>query len=155
MINGRAHDLAAELKQAGLRVYVDDSEVHNPGFKYNYWELRGCPVRLEMGKKDLAKDEVKVCVRYNDEKFQAPMNGLVAGMVEQMEKIQTGMYNKAKQSREDHISHPKNWEDFMVALSKRDICLAPWCDTVECETVVKDRSKEESTAAMAAANEGE
>lgn len=154
-MKGKAHDLAAELKQSGLRVYVDDSEVHNPGFKFNYWELRGSPIRLELGVKDFEKEEVKVVVRYSGEKFQASWTGLAAGMVDQMEKIQSGMYNKAKQSREDHISHVKNWEDFMTALAKRDVCLAPWCDTVACEVVVKDRAKEESIAAMAEANEGE
>ena len=49
-INNKADELAAELKKSGLRVYVDDSEVHNPGYKFNYWELRGTPIRIEIGK---------------------------------------------------------------------------------------------------------
>ena len=67
-MNGKAHELAAQLKKAGLRVFVDDSN-KNPGYKYSHWELKGTPVRLELGKKDIAKEEVKVCIRLNGEKF--------------------------------------------------------------------------------------
>jgi prolyl-tRNA synthetase len=59
------------LKAAGIRVQVDDRDNHNPGFKFNNWEVKGTPVRLELGHKDLEKGEVKVCVRHNGEKFQA------------------------------------------------------------------------------------
>ena len=65
------------------------------------------------------------------------------------------MYKKALKSREDHTKHVTNWEQFMEALDHKFICLAPWCDTVKCEEAVKDRSKEESLAKMAASNDEE
>jgi len=153
--NNQAHDLASTLRQSGVRVAVDDSDVHNPGFKYNYWEIRGIPIRLELGKKDFAKKEVRVCVRFSEEKYQLPWEGLAEQMTEKLEMIQHALLEKAKQAREDHLSNVKNWADFMTALDKRDICLAPWCDTVDCETMVKDKSKEESLAKMAETNEDE
>lgn len=58
------------------------------------------------------------------------------------------MYDKALASRLEHLSEIDNWKDFMAALSKRNICMAPWCNVQECEVNVKDRSKEESLAAM-------
>lgn len=137
----KAHEIARNLRKSGLRVAVDDSDVHNPGFKYAYWELRGTPVRLELGKKDFGKQEVRVCVRATGEKYQMGWEGLCEAMVQKMEQIQQGMFDKAKQAREDHTSHVTNWKDFMAALNKRDIVLAPWCDQVSCEEAVKDKSK--------------
>lgn len=68
-IVGRAWELAKELKAAGIRVQVDDRENHNPGFKFANWEVKGTPIRLEIGSKDLEKGEVKVAVRHSGEKF--------------------------------------------------------------------------------------
>jgi prolyl-tRNA synthetase len=69
-IVGRAWELAKELKAAGIRVQVDDRENHNPGFKFANWEVKGTPIRLEIGTKDLEKSEVKVAIRHSGEKFQ-------------------------------------------------------------------------------------
>ena len=72
-----------------------------------------------------------------------------------MHKIHDEMYKKAEQARSDHMKTVDNWEDFMAALGGRDIVLADWCDTVECEVKVKDQSKEESLEAMKNMNEEE
>lgn len=60
----------ASLKKAGVRVELDDRENYNPGFKYNHWELRGVPIRLELGKKDFEKSEVRCCKRHDGIKSQ-------------------------------------------------------------------------------------
>jgi len=65
-----------------------------------------------------------------------------------LDSIHKEMYDKALASRLEHLSEIDNWKDFMAALSKRNICMAPWCNVQECEVNVKDRSKEESLAAM-------
>ena len=70
-------------------------------------------------------------------------------------KIHKDMYDKAHQARADHMSEVNNWDDFMAALSKRNIVLADWCDEVDCEVKIKAQSKEESLAAMANMNEEE
>ena len=72
----KAHELAKELKASGIRVQVDDRENHNPGFKFNNWEVKGTPIRIEVGAKDLANNEVKVAIRHNGEKFQLSQVGL-------------------------------------------------------------------------------
>jgi len=72
-----------------------------------------------------------------------------------LNKIHTDMYDKAKAARDSHLKHANNWKDFMDALNAKNICLAPWCDTVACEKKIKDHSKEESTAKMLEANEDE
>lgn len=60
------------MREGGLRVVVDDSDIHNPGYKYSEWEVRGVPVRIEYGAMDMSKNEVKIVVRHSGEKFQAP-----------------------------------------------------------------------------------
>lgn len=72
-----------------------------------------------------------------------------------MNKIHDDMLTKATAARDSHMKEVSDWKSFMEALNEKNICLAPWCDTVACEKRVKDLSKEESILAMAAANEGE
>ena len=71
LLNDKAEELAAKLRQAGMRVVVDSSETHNPGFKFAAWEVKGIPARLELGMKDYEKEEVRVAVRHSNKKFQA------------------------------------------------------------------------------------
>jgi prolyl-tRNA synthetase len=67
-IQAKAEEIYKALKTAGVRVFLDDRENYNPGFKYNHWELRGVPIRLELGKKDLEKGEVRMVRRDNGDK---------------------------------------------------------------------------------------
>jgi prolyl-tRNA synthetase len=76
-------------------------------------------------------------------------------MTDLLNKIHDDMYAKAKAARDSHLKHANNWKDFMEALNAKNICLAPWCDTVACEKKIKEHSKEESLANMMAANEDE
>jgi prolyl-tRNA synthetase len=68
------------LKKAGIRVTVDDRDNHNPGWKFNHWELKGVPIRMELGKKDFEKDEVRVCIRHNGKKMQVKVDGIAEEM---------------------------------------------------------------------------
>lgn len=87
--------------------------------------------------------------------MQLNRDSIVAEVQANLTKIHTDMYNKALQARLDHVKNVDNWADFMSAISARNICLTPWCDIQDCEVNVKDRSKEESLAAMEETNEGE
>lgn len=80
---------------------------------------------------------------------------LESGIDALLTRIHDEMYNKAEKAREEHTKHVTDWKQFMQALDDKQVCLAPWCNTVKCEEAVKQRSKEESTAKMAASNEGE
>jgi prolyl-tRNA synthetase len=68
-LNKRAHELKRELREVGVRAEVDDSDVHNPGFKYAAWELKGVPLRLELGPKDMQSGEVRCVRRLDGKKF--------------------------------------------------------------------------------------
>lgn len=69
ILRDKVHEIAATLKNHGIRTVVDDDDGKNPGYKFNHWEVRGTPIRLELGQKDLEKSEVKVVVRHSGEKF--------------------------------------------------------------------------------------
>lgn len=70
-----------------MRVAVDASDTHNPGYKFNEWEMRGVPVRIELGGKDMEKSEVKVVIRHSGEKFQASWEGIQATMTDLLKTV--------------------------------------------------------------------
>jgi len=151
----KADELFATLKKAGIRVELDDRENKNPGDKYSHWEQRGVPIRLELGQKDLEKNEVRCVKRNNGQKSQISQDGIAECITKLLEGIHTEMYDKAFKARQDKTSNVDNWEDFMKALSEKKICMAPWCDVQQCEINVKDKSKEESIKAMEEQNADE
>lgn len=91
----KAEELRVLLKAAKIRVELDDRENYNPGFKYNHWELRGVPIRIELGKKDFEKQEVRMCKRNDGVKQQVKWEGIVDKIKELFPQIHTEMYNKA------------------------------------------------------------
>lgn len=139
-----AEEIYKTLKQGGIRVHFDDRFKKNPGEKFNEWELKGIPLRLEFGPKDFQNKEVK-CVKRNDGvKSQLKQATLLDDINALLTSIHSEMYNKALKSRQEKMINVDNWKDFMDALQQRCICLAPWCNEQSCEIAVKDRSKEES-----------
>ena len=138
-----------------MRVAVDDSDTHNPGYKFAEWEKKGTPVRIEIGMRDIQANEVKCVVRHSGEKFQTSQDGIGQTLKDLMHALHHQMFEKATLARDEHLKTVTSWDEFMTALNNRDICLADWCDCKECEERVKDRSKEESLAAMEAMNEDE
>jgi prolyl-tRNA synthetase len=154
-IIGKINELTKALKAAGVRVYCDDRDNYNPGWKFNHWELKGTPIRLELGKKDFEKQEVRLVRRDNGEKSQMKWADLVTEIPKLLDQIHEDMYQRALKTRDEHMKVAYNWEDFMNALNGRNIVLTPWCDEGAEEEKVKDRSKEESLKLMAEAGEEE
>ena len=127
LIIGKLDELAKVLKESGIRVYCDDRDNYNPGWKFNHWEVKGTPIRIELGKKDYEKGEVRVVRRDNGEKQQmkwANLGELVKNLLEQ---IHNEMYERALKTRDEHLIDAYNWDQFMAALNDRNIVLTPWC----------------------------
>jgi len=163
VIIDKAFELRDQIRAAGVRVHVDDRENHNPGFKFNTWEVRGVPVRYELGAKDMEKNEVKAVIRHwkmvdgakDKEKFQVPWENIGELTAKLLDQIHNEMFEKAKQARDCKIKESDNWEDFMNQINQKNIVLTPWCDRKECEERIKEHSKEVSMKLMEEANEGE
>ena len=142
-----AKDLCTQLKQNDIRVKVDDRTNYNPGWKFNHWEVKGVPIRIEIGAKDIQNNEARVVRRFDGLKYQESLDTIVPKIVSELEFIQESMYQKAVEERDSRISKATTWDVFMTELNKRNIIETPWCDQVACEKNVKERSKEESKAA--------
>lgn len=94
-IKAAAEKVFSTLKAAGVRVELDDRENYNPGFKYNYHELRGVPIRLELGKKDFDNQEVRCCKRHDGVKSQVKQDTLAEEIPKLLKVIHQEMYDKA------------------------------------------------------------
>ncbi|KAH9618676.1 hypothetical protein KSS87_022236 [Heliosperma pusillum] len=135
------------LIDAGFRVESDLRDNYSPGWKYSHWEMKGVPLRIEIGPKDLAKSQVRVVRRDNSAKVDIPMADLVDQVKEVLDQIQQNLFEVAKQKRDACIQVITTWKEFVVALANKKLILAPWCDEEEVEKDVKTRTKGEMGAA--------
>lgn len=145
-LNAQAAELEKQLKSLGLRVTLDDRANHNPGWKFNDWEMRGVPLRMELGPRDMESRQVVIVRRDNGEKTTVSWDDLNTVIPATLAQMQRDMLARAKQEVADNIVRSLDWKTFMSALDKRSMALAPWCGVMECEENIKERSGQESTA---------
>ncbi|MCP4547688.1 MAG: proline--tRNA ligase [bacterium] len=137
-----AHRVAGILKGGGIRVHVDDRDNFKPGWKYAEWELKGVPLRLEIGPKDLEKRSVFSARRDKREKKGLPVEGIVASVQERLETIQTALFERAVKFREENTHRVENWNHFKSVLEKKGgFILAHWDGTTETEVAIQEETK--------------
>jgi len=135
------------LSKAGIRAKADFRDNYSPGWKYSHWEMKGVPLRIEIGPKDLANNQVRAVRRDNSAKIDIPSAKLVEQVQEMLDNIQQSLFDIAKQNRDACVQTVKTWDEFVEALNQRKLILAPWCDEEEVERDVKARTKGEVGAA--------
>lgn len=140
-----ADDLEAELKTLDIRVKADVRSDKNPGWKFNYWELKGVPLRLELGMRDIENGKVMATRRVDGQKLSLDREGIAEKVKSELDAIHSSTLEKAKKARDEKIIRVGKWEEFVPALDKRSMVIAPWCETTPCEESVKERSAAEST----------
>ncbi len=130
---------ADELRSAGVRVRVDDRPELRPGFKFNEWELKGVPLRLELGSRDLADEAVTVARRDTGEKEQVPLARVPAAVGELLAGVQESLCHSAREERERRtLRDPGGYDELIAYLREaRGFAAAPWCGRAECEARVK------------------
>ena len=134
----RAQAIRDELVARGVRVMLDDRDTQTPGWKFNEWELRGVPLRLEIGPKDLEKSQVVLARRDTREKSFVPMEGLAAHVEQLLATIQKALYDRALAFREEHTSSTDSYEEFKQLLEGRPgFVISPWCGSAQCEAEIK------------------
>jgi prolyl-tRNA synthetase len=134
----RAQAIRDELMARGVRVMLDDRDTQTPGWKFNEWELRGVPLRLEIGPKDLEKSQVVLARRDTREKSFVPMDGLAAHVEQLLATIQKALYDRALAFREEHTSSTDSYDEFKQLLDGRPgFVIAPWCGSAQCEAEIK------------------
>jgi prolyl-tRNA synthetase len=130
------------LRAAGVRVRLDDRTEYRPGFKFNEWELKGAPVRIEIGSRDLAAGALTVACRDTGEKQQIPIGRVSVEVQALLKAIQTSLFRAALDAQERRtLSNPDTYPDMIEYLREaRGLVSASWCGGAECEARVKDES---------------
>ena len=133
-----ANALHAQLEKAGVRVKTDDRD-QSPGYKFNHWELRGVPLRIELGARDLAANIVTVCRRDTAEKFTLALDAVAQKTPELLAEVTRNMYAKAYDFTKSHIVRVNNLDEMSTALDGGNFCDAYWCGDRECEDKIKQQ----------------
>jgi prolyl-tRNA synthetase len=135
--------VAAELKTAGIRLKVDDRTEVTPGYKFNDWEMRGVPLRIEIGPKDVEKGSVALARRDKpgrEGKSFVPQAGLSTVVTDLLIDIQGSLLTRATAFRDSHIFDPQDYAE-LTAVLQNGWALSYWCESPECETKVKEDTK--------------
>jgi prolyl-tRNA synthetase len=138
-----AHRLRKELSDAGIRVKLDEREGSSPGFKFNDWEMRGVPLRLELGPKDVAKGSVVLARRDRpgkEGKTFVSQQGIAVAVAQLLEEIQQALFDRALAFRKANTVEPADYTEFKQAVEK-GFALAWWCGNADCEASIKEETK--------------
>jgi prolyl-tRNA synthetase len=136
-----ANSLVADFKKLGIRVKYDNRDTQKPGWKFNEYELKGVPVRIAIGPKDLEKGTAEVARRDTLSKSFLPMEGLAQEIAGMLDTIQVELFERAKAHRDANIHEANTWEEFTAALDKGGFVSAHWDGTPETEDQIKDKTK--------------
>ncbi|THG43859.1 MULTISPECIES: proline--tRNA ligase [Muribaculum] len=140
-ISKTVNPIVNELRQAGISVKYDDADNRRPGFKFADYELKGVPVRLAIGLRDIENGQVEVMRRDTLEKHNAPLDGIATYIKDLLEDIQNNIYQKALKHREEMTRTVDTYDEFKKEIEKGGFILAHWDGTTETEELIKAETK--------------
>jgi len=141
-IDAKVNVMMAELKALGVSVKYDDSDNARPGWKFAEYEMKGVPVRIAIGARDLEQNIVEVARRDTKEKANASIDGIGLHVKNLLDDIQANIFNRAKAFRDDHITEANSWDEFVELLdNKTGFISAHWDGTPETEEKIKEQTK--------------
>ena len=129
--------LKERLQKAGVRVVLDDTD-NSPGWKFNEWEMKGVPVRIELGPRDIEAGKMTVCRRDTLEKGELPLENAEEGVKALLHEIAENMYNTAKKRMEQRIVDAETLDELLDSVNRGNFVRAGWCGCRECEDKVKE-----------------
>ena len=129
--------LKERLQKAGVRVVLDDTD-NSPGWKFNEWEMKGVPVRIELGPRDIEAGKMTVCRRDTLEKGELPLENAEEGVRALLHEIAENMYNTAKKRMEQRIVDAETLDELLDSVNRGNFVRAGWCGCRECEDKVKE-----------------
>ena len=128
------------LTDVEIRTQLDDRDQVTPGFKFHDWELKGIPIRIEIGPKDVAKNQVVMARRYNQTKDSISIDKLSGAIAAELENIQQQMFDAAKKKFDERISAVSQYEQFKAELENGKMLSCSWCGKQECEDKIKEET---------------
>ena len=138
----KASQIKNSLSKINLRVHLDDREQLTPGFKFNDWEMKGIPIRIEIGPKDIAKNQVVLARRYDQTKTSIEMDSSSEKISSELKNIQKEMFDAAKKILEERVVRVSEYQQFKEELENGKMIDCSWCGNQTCE----DKIKEETSA---------
>jgi len=137
-----AEKIMRALRDKGISVKYDQDMKNRPGFKFAEYEMRGVPVRIAFGARDLENNQVEVARRDTKEKFSAPLDGIADRVASLLDEIQQNLFNRAKAFRDERITRVDNFDDFKRVLEEKGgFISAHWDGTTETELKIKELTK--------------
>ncbi|MDD3629753.1 MAG: proline--tRNA ligase [Bacteroidales bacterium] len=137
----KLNNIKNQLLNSGIRVKLDDSDYNSPGWKFAEWEMRGVPLRLALGPKDLANNTIEYARRDTGEKQSLSQENIVENVKNYLENIQQNLYNTALDFRESHTFYADNWDEFVEKIENGNFVWAHWDGTTETELKIKELTK--------------
>ena len=136
-----AEKAAAGLEQAGVRVFLDKREEYTPGWKFADWEMRGVPLRLEIGPRDVSSGQAVAVRRDRGTKESLSLDNLAESVPGILKSIQENLFNQALEFRRANTRTVRDYEEFKILVeTKRGFLLAPWCGERACEEKIKEET---------------
>ena len=142
MIDEKMAVVVASFKAAGIRVKYDNTDNNRPGWKFAEYELKGVPIRIAVGPRDLENNQVELARRDTKEKTAISLDGLTETVAALLLEIQSNLLQRATKYRDDHITSVDTWDEFINVLdNKTGFVLAHWDGTAATEEKIKDQTK--------------
>jgi prolyl-tRNA synthetase len=140
-ITTKARELYDRLTKSGFAAYLDLRDQYTPGWKFHEWELKGVPLRIELGPKDIEKHEVTLARRDNSQKMAVDESSVVSRVTQMLEEIQSNLYTAAKASMNAMIHQTKGYDEFKKILEEHGgFVRACWCGNSDCEDRIKNET---------------
>ncbi len=137
----KCKEVREALFSAGIRVLLDERENYTPGWKFNEWEMKGVPLRIELGPKDLAKESAILVRRDTFEKAPAPLSDLPRAVLQRLEDIQNTLWQRSKALLQEKTAVASNFEELaQIVDSKGGFVRAFWCGSRKCEDAIKEKT---------------
>ncbi len=135
----KAGEIKQDLESKQIRIHIDDRKEMSPGFKFNDWEMKGVPLRIEIGPKDMDKQKILIAKRYNKEKTNLGFDE-ISKIEEILEEIQSKMLEKAREQARLNTVDITDYKEFKEKISIGGFFNAPWCGNQECEEKIKEET---------------
>ena len=135
----KAKEISEKLKE--FNAFVDNRENYKPGFKFNEWELKGIPIRIEIGPKDIEKNEVIVARRDTNEKKAVKISVLEKELPKILESIQKSLFEKSKKLFKEKVEKAKSLDELKKLIENKKVGIVPLCENPECEDLIKVETK--------------
>ena len=130
-----------ELESKGIRILLDDREKISPGFKFNEWELKGVPIRIEIGSKEIESNELTIFRRDINQKEKTPINTLTSCIHDMLDQIQQNLFQQADEFRKENTFTVDSYEEFKTVINKGGFVRCGWDGTEITEKQIKDETK--------------